>query len=212
MFVRAAVAVAMLLGFAIPDAPPPGVDADVWANYKAIPDHNTDAKKFDAIIVLGVPTKPDGSLSDEEESRMKEGIAEWKRGVAPVIIPTGGKAHNEFTESGAMKRYAVAQGVPADAVIEEDQAKDTIQNIWFSWKIMQAHGWTSAEVVSSPSHLPRTSLILQHYKDMKWRTHAAGWPPDYDQAHRDRLFAGESKGCWTLTHDGFKPNSWLPGS
>ena len=80
------------------------------------------------------------------------------------MIVTGGAAHNQFYEADCMRRMAIEQGVPADAVVEEKQAQDTIQNIWFSKQIMDAHGWRSAEVVSSPSHLPRTALILEHYK------------------------------------------------
>lgn len=200
------------LGPAIPSGPPPGVTPEVWANYKSIPDHNSGEKHFDAIIVLGVPTKADGSIAPEAQARMEEGIREYKRGVAKYIIPTGGKAHNDYFEAHAMKEFAVSRGVPADAVIEEDEAKDTIQNIYFAHEIMEKHGWHSAEVVSSPSHLPRTALILQHYPDMHWHTHASKWPPEYDQEHIDKLFTGESSGCWKLTHDGFRPNKFLPGS
>jgi uncharacterized SAM-binding protein YcdF (DUF218 family) len=37
---------------------------------------------------------------------------------------------------------------------------------------MRLHGWESAEVVSSASHLPRTGLILSRLP-LKWRTHAS---------------------------------------
>ena len=37
---------------------------------------------------------------------------------------------------------------------------------------MRSHGWESAEVISSPSHLPRAGLILSHLP-MKWRVEAA---------------------------------------
>jgi vancomycin permeability regulator SanA len=142
---------------------------------------------------------------------VSEGVREYKAGVASSIIMTGGAAHNQFTEANCMKRFAVEQGAPADAVIEEGQAKDTIQNIYFSSEIMQQHGWKSAEVVSSPSHLQRTALILKHYS-FAWRTHAAHWPPEYDEAHIQRIYAGEAKYCWTLTHTGFRHSQWLPGS
>lgn len=194
----------------LPKKAPPGVTDEVWRNYKSIPDHNTSAKHFDAIIVLGQPTKPDGTIAPEAQERMEEGVREYKRGVAKVIIPTGGKAHNDFYEAHAMKEYAISRGVPADAIIEEDQAKDTIQNIYFSWQIMQQHGWHTAEVVSSPSHLPRTSLILQHYKDLSWHTHASKWPAEYTFEKIDKLFAGESNGCWKIMHTGFGNNKFIP--
>ena len=205
-------AIALLaLAQAIPDAPPADVAADVWANYKAIPTSNSATTHFDAIIVLGMPTKPDGTIAPETQARMEEGIHEYRAGVASHIIPTGGAAHNQYFEAHAMKEFAVSQGVPADAVLEEDEAKDTIQNIWFAHKIMEAHGWHSAEVVSSPSHLPRTALILEHYKDLQWRTQPSLWPPSYDQARIDGLFAHEAAMCWRLTHEGFKQNDDLPG-
>jgi uncharacterized SAM-binding protein YcdF (DUF218 family) len=185
--------------------------ASLFANYHSIPTSNTQLTHFDTIIVLGVPTNPDGSVSPEEKSRVEEGVREFKAGIAPHIIMTGGPAHNTFVEAHAMKRYAITLGVPDDAIIEEAQAKDTIQNIYFSNEIMQSYDWHSAEVVSSPSHLPRTALILQHYT-FAWRTHPAKWPPEFNQAKIDALFLGEANSCWTITHEGFKPNKWLPGS
>ena len=203
--------VLLLMAQSIPDVPPVGVAPDVWASYKSIPTSNTQRKHFDAIIVLGVPTNPDGTIVPEAQARMEEGIHEYKAGVAEHIIPTGGAAHNHFFEAHAMKQFAVSQGVPADAVIEEDQAKDTIQNIWFSHQIMEAHGWHSAEVVSSPSHVPRAALILAHYPDLQWRTHPSQWPKSYDQDHISNVFAGEARMCWRLIHGDIKRDD-LPGS
>ena len=110
-----------------------------------------------------------------------------------------------------MKALAVSKGVPSQDVIEETEAKDTIQNIWFSEKIMEAHGWHSAEVVSSPMHLPRTALILEHYT-FAWRVHGSKWPPEYTKDQIREKYAGEIKYCWTLTHSGFRHSAWLPGS
>ena len=77
-----------------------------------------------------------------------------------------------------MAILAEANGVPASAVIEEDQAHDTIQNIYYSDKIMAANGWHTTEVISSPYHLPRTALILRHYAQLRWKTQASSWPPE----------------------------------
>ena len=82
-----------------------------------------------------------------------------------------------------MAQLAEAEGVPASAVIEEGRALDTIQNAYYPVQIMQAHGWHSVEVISSPSHLPRASLIFAHFP-ITWRMHAAPWPPEYGFFHR----------------------------
>jgi uncharacterized SAM-binding protein YcdF (DUF218 family) len=144
---------------------------------------NTSAAHFDTIIVLGYPAKRDGTPRPEMRERVLEGVREYRAGVAPRIIMTGGSAHNDKVEAHVMAELAEAQGVPASAIIEEGRALDTIQNAYYSVKIMQAHGWHSAEVVSSHSHLPRASLIFAHFP-ITWRMHAAPWPPEYGFFHR----------------------------
>jgi uncharacterized SAM-binding protein YcdF (DUF218 family) len=150
----------------------------VWIVDRSLPLSNTPATHFDTLIVLGYPAEPDGTPRPEMRERVLEGVREYRAGVAPQIIMTGGAAHNRFVEAHVMAELAESQGVPASAVIEEGQAKDTIQNAYYSVQIMEAHGWHSAEVVSSPSHLRRASLIFAHFP-ITWRMHAAPWPPEY---------------------------------
>jgi uncharacterized SAM-binding protein YcdF (DUF218 family) len=136
------------------------------------PAGNTAQEQFDVLIVLGYPADADGNPTPTELARVTEAVNEYERGVAPKIIITGGPAHNQFVEAEVMARVAEAQGIPAGAIVLEPQARDTIQNACDSLRIMQRHGWESAEVVSSASHLPRAGLILSGLP-LKWRTHAA---------------------------------------
>jgi uncharacterized SAM-binding protein YcdF (DUF218 family) len=178
-------------------------------DYRNIPTRNTDLTHFDTIIVLGTPSNPDGTPSPEQRERTLEGIREFKAGVAPNIIFTGGPAHNSFVEAHVMALLAIAQGIPSSAIVEEDQARDTIQNIFYSDRIMQAHHWTSTEIVSSPSHLPRTALILQHHQ-FQWRTHAAPWPSAYSTLQRALHFCVEAEYCLRLRVFGFPKTPFLP--
>ncbi len=177
--------------------------------YRSIPTHNTNLTHFDAIIVLGTPANADGTPSPEQRERTLEGVREFKAGVAPHLILTGGPAHNKFVEAHVMAELAVAQGVPPSAVIEEGQAQNTVQNIFYSSRIMAAHQWTSAEVVSSPSHLPRTALILEHFP-IAWRTDAAPWPPNYGLWERAAHFGVETQYCVKLRMYGFPRTPFLP--
>src|SRR5271154_2752966 len=163
-------------------------------SYRTIPTSNAILPQFDAIVVLGTPANTDGSASPEQRERTLEGVREYKAGVAPHLILTGGPAHNQFVEAHVMAVLAIAQGVPPDAVIEEDNAQNTVQNIFYSEHIMAQHNWSSAEVVSSPSHLPRTALILEHYP-LDWRTHPAPWPPEYSLWQRAAHYAVEAEYC-----------------
>jgi uncharacterized SAM-binding protein YcdF (DUF218 family) len=146
----------------------------VWAALARsfAPTSNTALTRFDAIIVLGNPADSDGNPTPEQLARVTEAVNEYKRGVAPRLILTGGAAHNHFVEARVMERSAEAQGVPESVIFAEPQAKDTIQNACYSVRIMKAHGWRSAEVVSTASHLPRAGLIFNSLP-LEWSAHAA---------------------------------------
>jgi uncharacterized SAM-binding protein YcdF (DUF218 family) len=177
--------------------------------YRRIPNHNTDLTHFDTLIVLGNPAGADGTPSPEQQERTLEGVREYKEGVAPHLIFTGGAAHNRFVEAEVMKTLAVEQGVPASDITVEDQAQNTIQNIYYSEQIMEAHHWKSAEVISSPSHLPRAGLILAHYS-FAWRTSAAPWPAEYSTLEKMLHFAVEAEYCLRLRIFGFPASRFLP--
>lgn len=176
--------------------------------YRSIPSSNTNLTHLDTIIVLGTPARLDGTPSPEQRERTLEGVREFKAGIAPHLIFTGAAAHNRFVEAHVMATLALAQGIPADAIIEEGQALNTIQNIFYSQRIMATHGWTSAEVVSSPSHLPRTSLILEHFP-IQWRTHPSPWPPEYGFWQRTAHYAVEAEYCLKLRLFGFPTTRFL---
>jgi uncharacterized SAM-binding protein YcdF (DUF218 family) len=178
-------------------------------NYGTIPTSNSILPQFDAIVVLGTPANPDGSPSPEQRERTLEGIREFKAGIAPHLIFTGAAAHNQFIEAHVMAMLALSQGVPPTAIIEEDHAQNTVQNIFYSRQIMSNSGWNSAEVVSSPSHLPRTALILEHYP-IQWSTHAAPWPPEYSIWQRAAHYAVEAEYCLRLRIFGFQKSRFLP--
>ncbi len=131
--------------------------------YRSTPLGNTAQTRFDTIIVLGCPADPGGKPSPVQIERVSEDVRQYRAGTAPTLIMTGGAAHNEYVEAAVMANIAEVQGVPASAILEESQSRNTIQNAYYSVRIMKAHGWNSAEVVSSRSHLPRASLTFARF-------------------------------------------------
>ena len=146
--------------------------------YFSIPIQDTQQTQFDVILVLGNPAKDDGSIGPEAKSRLLEGIRQYQAGVAPRLLLTGGAVTNRFVEAQVMMQFARSQGVPASALFTEDRSRNTIQSAFYTYQLMQAHDWTSALVVSSPTHIRRASLIFSHYP-LAWRMDAAPWPPNY---------------------------------
>lgn len=135
---------------------------------------NTSRTRFDAIIVLGYPATADGDPSPRELASVNEAVREYERGVAPRLIFTGAAVANQFVEAQVMAQAAQAQGIPAEAVFTETQARDTVQNACFAVQMMKSHGWTSAEVIAHPAHLRRAAMIFSH-TPIEWRMHAS--PP-----------------------------------
>jgi uncharacterized SAM-binding protein YcdF (DUF218 family) len=136
------------------------------------PTSNTDLTRFDAIIVLGSPANSDGNPTPVQLSRVTEAVHEYERGVAPRLILTGGATRNGFVEAKVMARSAQAQGIPESSIFIEPEARDTIQNACYSLRILKAHGWSSAEVISSAAHVPRVGMVLSHLP-LDWRIHTA---------------------------------------
>lgn len=147
-----------------------------WA-YRTVPLRNNNDPQVDAILVLGTPTDENGHLTPSQRWRVDEAVREYRRGRAQHIVITGGPTLNGFVEARAMGAYARAQGIPASALLEDDRAMTTIQNIRNSQGILDAHGWRRVEVISSPEHLPRAALILERERtDLLWQMHAAATP------------------------------------
>jgi uncharacterized SAM-binding protein YcdF (DUF218 family) len=177
--------------------------------YLTVPQSNTRRTHFDVIIVLGYPTQADGTPSPEERERVLEAVREYRAGEAPRILMTGGAAHNKYVEAHSMAEIAVDQQVPWQAIFEENQAQNTIQNAYYSVKIMQANGWRSAEVVSSPSHLPRASLIFRYFP-IEWQMHACPWPREYSLMYAWAVYSAEALYTSRLRIFGFHRTPFLP--
>ncbi|HTB98354.1 MAG TPA: YdcF family protein [Terracidiphilus sp.] len=168
-----------------------GVALVGWMAWAALarqfaPTSNTDRTRFDTIVVLGTPADADGNPTPGQLARVSEGVREYERGVAPRMIFTGGPASNRFVEAQVMAHTAEAEGIPASAIIVEPRAQDTMQNACYATRIMKAHGWTSAEVVSSGYHLPRAAMIFGELA-VEWRVHPA--PPLEPQSTSKRVLA-----------------------
>jgi uncharacterized SAM-binding protein YcdF (DUF218 family) len=183
-----------------------------------MPSGNTSATHFDAIIVLGYPANPDGTPSPEQRERVLEGVREYKAGVAPHIIVSGRAAHNSYVEADVMAHFAESQGVPTNAIFEEPQAQNTIQNMVYSATLMHQHGWSSAEIVSSPSHLSRAAFITNTLNVVRptlsidWHTHAAQWPPEYGFGRKFILYFYEAQSCLQLRIHGIPLKNFQPKS
>jgi hypothetical protein len=121
----------------------------------------------DAIVVLGSTVNVDGSLALHAQQRAVRAASLHAAGVAPRVIFSGccnltATEAPPISEAAAMAAYAESLGTPRDAILLEEQSRDTIGNAYFvGRRFLEPNGWTSIRVVTSDFHVPRTTWVFQ---------------------------------------------------
>ncbi len=116
----------------------------------------------DAIVVFGAAEYA-GRPSPVLRARLDHALNLYQRGVAPVIITTGGAAADpQFSEGGVGQDYLMRRGVPERNLIAETQGRDTSGSAARVAVIMHANGLRSCVAVSDAYHVFRIRKLLQH--------------------------------------------------
>ena len=110
----------------------------------AIVIHNEPEPDRDFIIILGCWIGEDGKITPLLRGRVERAIEfaekqEKLTGKKAMFITSGGKGSDEkMSESAAMKKCLMENGIPEDRIIEEDQSTTTVENMVFSKKKIEA--------------------------------------------------------------------------
>lgn len=117
--------------------------------------------RADAIVVLGA-AQYDGTPSPVFQARLDHAIALWQAGRAPILVMTGGGREGDRTTEAATGRdYAIAKGVPAQAILMEDRGRSTLESLEAVAGIIDAEGIRSALFVSDRTHMLRVMRIAK---------------------------------------------------
>jgi uncharacterized SAM-binding protein YcdF (DUF218 family) len=109
------------------------------------------------LIINEMPQKSDVIiiLAGDYGERVAYGGKLYLSGYADKVLLSG-------NDSG-MKQQALSQGIPESAILLEDQSRTTFENAKYSFKIVQAQGFKSVIVVTSPYHTRRASIIFTQF-------------------------------------------------
>jgi len=118
---------------------------------------------FDALIVPGCPTLPDGSLSLCLQRRAVWASLLWERGQAGHFITSGAAVRTPFVEAEALALTMHALGVPADRIYVEPDALHTDENVFNSLRIAQKKGFTRLGVASERSQALGACQMLSEW-------------------------------------------------
>jgi uncharacterized SAM-binding protein YcdF (DUF218 family) len=105
-----------------------------WNNYK-----------YSVIMIPGAgPEEPTVALSAEGMLRCRLAAIQFKKGLAPFIVTSGGKVHpykTKYCEAIEMKKYLVEQlQIPANAVIIDPHARHTTTNMRNTVRLIYRYG------------------------------------------------------------------------
>jgi len=115
--------------------------------------------KADAIVVFGA-AEYSGRPSPVLRARLDHAFDLFEKGIAPVVITTGGAASDPSFSEG--QNYLEHRGIPERNLIAETQGSDTAQSAVRVAVIMRANGLHSCVAVSDAYHVFRIRRLLEH--------------------------------------------------
>jgi uncharacterized SAM-binding protein YcdF (DUF218 family) len=116
-----------------------------------------------AVLVLRTASREyRGRPSPVLRTRLDHAVGLFARGVAPVVVVTGGIAEGDTASEAAVSRvYALAAGVPDSAILLENEGRTTGQSLTRVARLLKARRIDTVIVVSDPFHVLRAELVAE---------------------------------------------------
>lgn len=114
---------------------------------------------YDAMLVLGCPTKNDGTPSKRLTDRCDHAIALYRAQTAPVIIVSGAAVDNPYKEADIMETY-LKKRLPDAVIQKETHARNTYENLKYT---KEAFPYKHLLVITSPPHMRRASFFTKKF-------------------------------------------------
>lgn len=121
-------------------------------------DEAATLEDVDCIIVLGCQVRADGSLSDMLHDRLARGVEVYHAGAAPKLLMSGDHGQDDYDEVGAMKQFAVENGVASEDVFEDHAGFSTYETMYRAKEVFQAR---KVVIVTQEYHLYRAIYIAE---------------------------------------------------
>jgi len=111
----------------------------------------------DAIVVFAGGVGESGKAGGGYQERVKRAVDLYQAGNAEHLVFSSGFVFT-LKEAEVMKALAVSLGVLEEAIILENQAGNTYENVTLVKRILDQKQWRSILLVSSPYHMRRAIL------------------------------------------------------
>ena len=131
-------------------------------------------------VVLGAKVHKGGRLSDMLQDRMDTAIALYHEGKVSKLLLSGDDS-GEWGEVTYMKAYALENGVPEEAILEDPEGYSTYETMF---RAKTVYGLDSIVAVTQKYHLYRALYIAEDF-DMQARGADADLDVYSGQLYRD---------------------------
>ena len=111
----------------------------------------------DAIVVFAGGVGESGRAGGGAQERIGKAVSLYHEGVAPHLVISSGFVF-ALREAEVMKAVAIDNGVPAEAIVLEERAANTYENVTGTNQILTERNWKKIALVSSPYHMRRALL------------------------------------------------------
>jgi uncharacterized SAM-binding protein YcdF (DUF218 family) len=121
-----------------------------------------DARSADAIVVLGA-AQYNGHPSPVFRARLDHAALLWHRGLAPLVVVTGGVGLGDSVSEGEVGRrwlHAVA-GLPDTAVVAVGRGDATASSLQAAAEVLRSREHARAILVSDGFHMLRLAIIAR---------------------------------------------------
>jgi uncharacterized SAM-binding protein YcdF (DUF218 family) len=143
-----------------------------------------ERRPADAIVVLGA-AQFNGRPGGVFEARLRHAVDLWRAGLAPYLVVTGGKLPADVTTEAATARaWAIANGVPKEAILAEDRGRTTLESVEAVAGIFRRNDFESGLFVSDETHMLRVLRMAADQGIVAWGSPTRTSPTDLDEVRR----------------------------
>jgi uncharacterized SAM-binding protein YcdF (DUF218 family) len=163
--------------------------AAVWAErslYRAIREQATrdESRPTDALVVLGA-AEYNGAPSPVFKARLDHAFDLEQRGLAPMLITTGGSGGDpHFTEADVGRDYLVQKGVAEGKIRSESRSQTTHESVKAVAALLKQQRKNTCVAVSDGFHLYRIKVMFRSLGITAYGSPAPASPIEADPSQR----------------------------
>lgn len=125
-----------------------------------LPAEDAPPERLDCILVLGCGVDAQGRPKPMLHDRMTVAVELYEKGWADKLLLTGDNSGPAYNEVGAMEAFALDHGVPADALLLDNEGFNTDASIRRARDIF---GMEQVVIVTQEYHLFRALFLAESY-------------------------------------------------